>query len=263
MQRVVQPRQRQRGRNRAGARVGIQRLRPPRRGDGHPRRLRRPGRLADGHPAACRVQRLLQHRCARALGHQLCARTRAPPPLTPRTRDALPCLPPPAPPAGFWGLEKLHPFDSKKFQRVLAILEQRGVLAARQLVQAHEATLGILGEVHSEPYLRRLHSSSFKVAMVRPAAGAVARVVSGREPLRPTTAAALLAALAQRQGRARPRRRAHGRCTPAPHSRRRLPAGDGAGAAALPPCLPAAVRGLEMKRRRTRCLRLSAEQWRT
>lgn len=68
---------------------------------------------------------------------------------------------------GFWGLENFHPFDSKKFRRVLAILEERGVLAARQLVQAREATRAILAEVHSEAYLDKLHSSPLKVAMVR------------------------------------------------------------------------------------------------
>lgn len=74
---------------------------------------------------------------------------------------------PPTTAAGFWGLEKLHPFDSKKFQRVLAILEDRGVLQKGQLVEAHEATHAILREVHTEAYLNKLDSSAFKVAMVR------------------------------------------------------------------------------------------------
>lgn len=64
----------------------------------------------------------------------------------------------------FWGLENLHPFDSKKFQRVLALLEGRGVLTAAQLVAAHEAGHAALREVHAERYLRRLDSSSFYVA---------------------------------------------------------------------------------------------------
>lgn len=68
---------------------------------------------------------------------------------------------------GFWGLERLHPFDSKKFQHVLALLEAGGVLSVRQLVQAHEATRDILQEVHTERYLDKLDRSSFKVAMVR------------------------------------------------------------------------------------------------
>lgn len=68
---------------------------------------------------------------------------------------------------GFWGLEQLHPFDSKKFQHVLALLEaENGVLSAGQLVQAQEATHDILREVHTERYLSKLNSSSLKVAMV-------------------------------------------------------------------------------------------------
>lgn len=67
---------------------------------------------------------------------------------------------------GFWGLEKLHPFDSKKFQRVLAILEEGGVLSAEQLVEAREAGREVLREVHTEMHLNKLDSSSFKVAQV-------------------------------------------------------------------------------------------------
>jgi acetoin utilization deacetylase AcuC-like enzyme len=67
---------------------------------------------------------------------------------------------------GFWGLEKLHPFDSKKFQRVLAILEEGGVLSAEQFVEAREAGPEVLREVHTQRYLNKLDSSSFKVAQV-------------------------------------------------------------------------------------------------
>ena len=66
----------------------------------------------------------------------------------------------------FWGLEKLHPFDSCKFQRVLAILEEGGVLSAAQLVEAREAGREVLREVHTERYLNKLDSSSFTVAQV-------------------------------------------------------------------------------------------------
>ncbi len=66
----------------------------------------------------------------------------------------------------FWGLERLHPFDSKKFQHVLALLEARGVLSAGQLVEAQEATHAVLREVHTERYLNKLNRSSLKVAMV-------------------------------------------------------------------------------------------------
>ncbi|PSC71162.1 class III RPD3 type histone deacetylase [Micractinium conductrix] len=67
---------------------------------------------------------------------------------------------------GFWGLEKLHPFDSKKFRRVLALLEAGGVLRRQQLVQASEASQAVLQEVHTPRYLAKLNSSSFTVAQV-------------------------------------------------------------------------------------------------
>ncbi|EFN54902.1 hypothetical protein CHLNCDRAFT_23994, partial [Chlorella variabilis] len=64
----------------------------------------------------------------------------------------------------FYGVERLHPFDSKKFQHVLSILERGGVLQVGQLVRAHEATHEILQEVHTEAYLNKLNTSSFMVA---------------------------------------------------------------------------------------------------
>ncbi|KAL4424507.1 hypothetical protein ABPG77_006816 [Micractinium sp. CCAP 211/92] len=67
---------------------------------------------------------------------------------------------------GFFGLERLHPFDSKKFQRVLALLEQAGVLHRGQLVTAAEAGHDALREVHTEQYLRQLNGSPLKVAQV-------------------------------------------------------------------------------------------------
>lgn len=67
---------------------------------------------------------------------------------------------------GFYGLERLHPFDSKKFQRVLALLEEAGVLDRGRLVTAAEAGHDILREVHTEQYLRQLDSSPLKVAQV-------------------------------------------------------------------------------------------------
>lgn len=66
----------------------------------------------------------------------------------------------------FWGLERLHPFDSKKFRGVLNLLEASSTLRAGQLVQAQEAAHGVLREVHTERYLRKLNSSSFTVAQV-------------------------------------------------------------------------------------------------
>lgn len=83
----------------------------------------------------------------------------------------LPILYNPAYNIGFWGLERLHPFDSKKFEHVLALLEAGGVLSAGQLVEAQEATDAVLREVHTERYLNKLNNSSWKVALVRRGGG--------------------------------------------------------------------------------------------
>lgn len=80
--------------------------------------------------------------------------------------------PPPAAAAPRAGLERLHPFDSKKFKRVLALLEGEGLLTEAQLVEAHEASHAVLREVHSERYLSKLNSSPLKVAMVSEREGA-------------------------------------------------------------------------------------------
>lgn len=66
----------------------------------------------------------------------------------------------------FFKLEEMHPFDSKKYRRVVNLLEQKGVLSKSQLVAACEATLGALRNVHAEPYLNKLERSSLKVAQV-------------------------------------------------------------------------------------------------
>jgi histone deacetylase 11 len=50
----------------------------------------------------------------------------------------------------FFGLEKLHPFDSQKYLHVVKMLERRGVVQRRQFIAANEATLDILRSVHSE-----------------------------------------------------------------------------------------------------------------
>eukprot|EP00882_Tetradesmus_deserticola_P020719 GHRQ01022388.1.p1 GENE.GHRQ01022388.1~~GHRQ01022388.1.p1 ORF type:complete len:239 (+),score=59.05 GHRQ01022388.1:91-807(+) len=65
------------------------------------------------------------------------------------------------------GLEKLHPFDSCKFSKVVAGLQTAGVIAGiSQLVQPLPASLTALQSVHSQTYLQQLHSSSLKVAQV-------------------------------------------------------------------------------------------------
>lgn len=66
----------------------------------------------------------------------------------------------------FYGLEKLHSFDSCKFKKVVNGLQRRGVLNFQQLAQPKEVGLDVLLDVHTEEYLNSLHSSSLKVAQV-------------------------------------------------------------------------------------------------
>ena len=78
----------------------------------------------------------------------------------------LPIVYSPAYNIGFWGLERLHPFDAKKYQHVLSLLEAGGVLAPAQLVAAAEAGHAVLREVHTEGYLHKLDTSPMAVAFV-------------------------------------------------------------------------------------------------
>eukprot|EP00887_Chlorella_sp_A99_P001400 scaffold8.g1400.t1 len=66
----------------------------------------------------------------------------------------------------FWGIENLHPFDSKKFQHIVRLLERDGVLAARQLAEPALASQQILADVHTQAYLDKLNTSSLAVAWV-------------------------------------------------------------------------------------------------
>ena len=67
----------------------------------------------------------------------------------------------------FFGLERLHPFDSKKYQQVLAQLEREGVLRRSEVVAAAPAPREALLSVHAAAYLDLLETSSRKVAQVR------------------------------------------------------------------------------------------------
>lgn len=66
----------------------------------------------------------------------------------------------------FCGLENLHPFDSKKFGRIVAALKKEGILKASQLLRPKAATEDMLRDVHTEAYLNKLNTSSLKVAQV-------------------------------------------------------------------------------------------------
>ncbi|XP_038899967.1 histone deacetylase 2 isoform X2 [Benincasa hispida] len=60
----------------------------------------------------------------------------------------------------FLGIEKLHPFDSKKWGRVCQFLIAAGVLRKDQIIEPFEAKKNDLLVVHSESYLDSLKNSS-------------------------------------------------------------------------------------------------------
>ncbi|KAJ9524459.1 hypothetical protein QJQ45_019579 [Haematococcus lacustris] len=68
----------------------------------------------------------------------------------------------------FFGIEKLHPFDSCKFQKVVAALEAAGCLqgGGKQLVQPLEASQAVLSDLHTPAYLNLLHTTNLKVVQV-------------------------------------------------------------------------------------------------
>ncbi len=98
----------------------------------------------------------------------------------------------------FGGLERIHPFDSAKFSKVVQQLIRRGLLASSQVVtplevrppsqaqaarvwqpftdphlklhalrtHAPQATREVLADVHDAAYLESLHKSSVRVAQV-------------------------------------------------------------------------------------------------
>lgn len=88
----------------------------------------------------------------------------------------------------FFGLEKLHPFDSCKFQKVVAGLKSNKVIdGMEQLVQPLAVSQDTLLQVHSQQYLSELNKSSIKVAQVFTALPKV--VPTGRfQPYHPSAA---------------------------------------------------------------------------
>jgi histone deacetylase 11 len=77
-----------------------------------------------------------------------------------------------------FGIEKLHPFDSCKFAKVVKGLQQQGILSSeRQLVRPQAVSYDTLRQVHAQDYLQQLQTSSLKVAQVRP------RLVAARSQL--------------------------------------------------------------------------------
>ncbi|GFR45540.1 hypothetical protein Agub_g6933 [Astrephomene gubernaculifera] len=67
----------------------------------------------------------------------------------------------------FMGFEKLHPFDSCKFAKVVSELRKRGVLREGQTSTPREADPGtVLSDVHTADYLHRIHHENFTVVQV-------------------------------------------------------------------------------------------------
>ncbi|RZC68283.1 hypothetical protein C5167_031534 [Papaver somniferum] len=65
----------------------------------------------------------------------------------------------------FFGIEKLHPFDSSKWGRICQFLIKDGVLERSRIVEPLEASNNDLLVVHSESYLSSL-KNSYKVAVI-------------------------------------------------------------------------------------------------
>ncbi|KAG1652546.1 hypothetical protein FOA52_007137 [Chlamydomonas sp. UWO 241] len=66
----------------------------------------------------------------------------------------------------FFGIEKLHPFDSAKFSKIARSLTASGLVAHSQLVEPLEASLELLKDVHTEEYVTSIQTSSWRVAQV-------------------------------------------------------------------------------------------------
>ncbi|KAG2488842.1 hypothetical protein HYH03_012639 [Edaphochlamys debaryana] len=66
----------------------------------------------------------------------------------------------------FLGLEKLHPFDSCKYAKVLAGLQKQGLLHKAWTVKPRQATLEVLADVHTQRYIGDIHAHPSTVAQV-------------------------------------------------------------------------------------------------
>ena len=77
-----------------------------------------------------------------------------------------------------FGIEKLHPFDSCKFEKVVKGLQQHGIInSTQQLVQPAAVSYETLQQVHTPEYLQQLQTSSLKVAQVMSMGGSGHQVV--------------------------------------------------------------------------------------
>lgn len=66
----------------------------------------------------------------------------------------------------FWGVEKLHPFDSCKFRTIIRGLASRGCLDVKDCVEPREVEDEILLDVHTQEYLQKLKKDKCYVVQV-------------------------------------------------------------------------------------------------
>ncbi|GIL45353.1 hypothetical protein Vafri_2603 [Volvox africanus] len=66
----------------------------------------------------------------------------------------------------FFGIEKLHPFDSCKYGKVVSALKKQGVLQEGQTVRPREASMEVLADVHTQDYLYKIHHHNFTIVQV-------------------------------------------------------------------------------------------------
>jgi len=59
----------------------------------------------------------------------------------------------------FWGIEKLHPFDSQKYGRIAGFLTDWGVLDKTRLLEALPVSNDLINKYHSSKYILDLQSS--------------------------------------------------------------------------------------------------------
>lgn len=83
------------------------------------------------------------------------------------SKDQLPIVYHPKYNISFFGIENLHPFDSKKYGHVLNRLLKEGLLHSKdQLISAERASKDLLSQVHSMEYLDTLDKSPSTVARI-------------------------------------------------------------------------------------------------
>lgn len=98
----------------------------------------------------------------------------------------------------FFGFEKLHPFDSCKYRKIVVNLEKANVVSYKQTIQPVEVTDEVLLDVHTPEYLQKLHKTNWKIVQVieMPSLVLMPHVLLYRQvvlPLRYHTAGTILA----------------------------------------------------------------------